>query len=132
MKFIDTTFMIDIVKGNPNSEPILDMLDREGIHATSSINAHEFLLGAYIIPSDKELEVRKKLLSKFIILDFDFKCAEIAAKIESELVKKGKPIGRADIMIASVMKSNGILEVVTRNVKHFENIEGISILSYEK
>ena len=110
MKLIDTTFLIDIVKGNQNTEPIVDMLDKEGIHATSSINAHEFLLRAHIISSDKELEVRKKLLSKFIILDFDLKCAEIAAKIEGDLMKKGKPIGRAEIMIASVMKSNGITE----------------------
>lgn len=132
MKFIDTTFLIDIRRKNPHVNKILEQLDKEGIHAVSSLVAHEFLVGGYGSKSEDELEERKKLLQHFIIFPFDLDSADYSAQIESELRKKGKFIGVADIMIVGTMKSHGIDTIVTRNVKHFEKIDGIKVITWDR
>ena len=59
-----------------------------------------------------------------------FKEAEKAAKIYNALESKGKLIDANDILIAGIMLSNGINKIITKNVKHFENIEVIEIIPY--
>lgn len=48
-----------------------------------------------------------------------------------ELVKKYKPVGNRvfDIEIVSVMMANGVLKLATANVKDFQNIAEIEIVS---
>ncbi|MHA1910550.1 MAG: type II toxin-antitoxin system VapC family toxin, partial [Candidatus Kariarchaeaceae archaeon] len=95
MKLLDTTFLIDILKGK-NSKGIQNVknLDLTGPHCTTSINVHELLVGAFgSSKPEKELKVRKELIKKLIILSYDRDCAEISAKIEADLRTKGKFIG---------------------------------------
>ena len=47
-----------------------------------------------------------------------------------ELKKKGKTTEQFDCVIAALFLSNGIGKIMTRNAKHFENIKGLSVLSY--
>jgi len=131
MKFLDTSFLIDIIREYSPAESLLEQLDKEGPHATSTIVVHEFLVGAYGAkkPND-EFKIRKKLLRTLIILTFDLKSAEESSKIESDLRKQGKYIGGADILIAGTMKANRIFHIVTRNVKHFKEISGIITEEY--
>ena len=133
MKFLDTSFLIDIIRKYPAAEAVLKKLDEEGAHATSTIIVHEFLVGAYgAKDSAKELSIRRKLLQKLIILPFDLPAAEESAKIENELRKKGKYIGGADILIAGTMISNKITTIVTRNPDHFKQVAGLSTITYIK
>ncbi len=100
MKFLDTSFLIDIILKYPSARTVLDQLDKEGPHATNTIVVHEFLVGAYGASDIKlELKIREELLRKVIILPFNLKCAKESAKIESYLRKKGKYTGGADILI---------------------------------
>ena len=131
MKFIDTIFLIDIRRKNPTVNDILTQLDKEGIHAVSSLVAHEFLVGGYGSKSKNELKERKKLLQHFIIFPFDEEAAHYSAQIESDLRKRGQLIGIADTMIAGTMKSHGIDTIVTRNKKYFDKINGIKVLSWK-
>ena len=130
MKFLDTSFLIDILRNIPEAVALLDELEQDP-HVTSAINLHEFLVGAYGSRNIKdELKARKKLINKIIVLPFDNLAAEESALIENKLRTTGELIGTADILIAGIMKRNGIKEIITRNTKHFEKIEGIEITSY--
>jgi predicted nucleic acid-binding protein len=132
MKLLDTTFLIDLLRGK-NGKGLQNVtdLDLTGPHCTTSINVHELLVGAHgSSKPEKELKVRKELIKKLIILNYDIECAEISAKIEADQRSKGDFIGGADILIASVMIKNGIKEIITRNYKHFSKIPNISIIKY--
>jgi predicted nucleic acid-binding protein len=90
------------------------------------------LVGGYGAKNkEKELEIRLNLLRKFLILPFDFETAKISAKIEADLLGKGKFIGRSDVIIAGSMIKHGIDTIVTRNVKHFEEIPGIKVQTWK-
>ncbi len=133
MKLLDTTFLIDMIKGmTSGGKKLVKDLDVSGPHCTTSINAHEFLVGAYGSSNlEREMKLRKDLIRKLIILNYDLECTEISAKIEADQRSKGEFIGRADIMIASIMLKNGLKEIVTRNHKHFSKIPNIIIETYE-
>ncbi|MHA1650850.1 MAG: type II toxin-antitoxin system VapC family toxin [Candidatus Helarchaeota archaeon] len=131
MKFLDTSFLIDIIRKYPPAKNLLDQLDNEGAHATNTIVVHEFLVGGYGARNQsKELSIRWKLLQKLTILPFDLLAAKESAKIEDELRKKGKYIGGADILIAGTMIANKIYTIITRNPDHFKRIPGITPITY--
>ena len=65
-----------------------------------------------------------------MILPYDEKSAEASSLIESSLRKSGEMIGTADILIAGIMKANGVKSIITTNVKHFNKIEGIEVMTY--
>jgi tRNA(fMet)-specific endonuclease VapC len=56
----------------------------------------------------------------------DKETPEIAASVYSKLQKKGKLIEDADILIAAFCLQNNYI-LVTNNVQHFENVEGLQI-----
>lgn len=131
MKFLDTSFLIDIIRKYPPAKSILEEIDKEGPHVTNTIVVHEFLVGAYGARNiELELKVREELLRKLIILPFDLKCAKESAKAESYLRKKGKYLGGADVLIIGSMKANGLSSIITRNTKHFKVIPEINIDTY--
>jgi len=60
MKFLDTSFLIDIIRKYPEAKAVLNQLDNEGPNATNTIVVHEFLVGAYgAKDSVKELSIRR-------------------------------------------------------------------------
>ena len=131
MKFLDTSFLIDVIRKHEPAKTLLDTLDKEGPHVTSAIVAHEFLVGAFgATESEKELKARNDLLSRIVILEFDLAAANRSAVIEADLRSKGEMIGGADILIAGTMISRGISTIVTKNVRHFEKIPQINIQSW--
>ena len=131
MKFLDTSFLIDLIRKSPPAYKISKKLEQEGPHATSTIIVHEFLVGGYGAANPKtELAARRKTLQKLIILPFNLSAAEESAKIENELRKKGKLVGRADILIAGTMIANNITTIITRNTEHFERIKEINVFKY--
>jgi tRNA(fMet)-specific endonuclease VapC len=70
-----------------------------------------------------------KRLQSFIIaigsedvLGFDQPAAELAGRIEGELLRTGQPIGMADTMIAAIALHHN-LELVTGNTSHFQRVQ---------
>lgn len=60
------------------------------------------------------------------LLPIDPQDALIAAEIRQDIEARGKPIGMADYLIAAVcLSSNCVL--LTRNLKHFERIDGLKL-----
>ncbi|MDI6770638.1 MAG: type II toxin-antitoxin system VapC family toxin [Anaerolineales bacterium] len=58
------------------------------------------------------------------VLPFDRACAEIAGRIFADLERIGRPIGRADPMIAAIAMHNN-LTLVSGNQAHYQQIQGL-------
>ncbi len=131
MKFLDTSFLIDVIRKKTSVKELLNDIDEHGSHVTNTIVVHEFLVGAYGAKNpEKELKIRNDLLSRMIILNFDLNAATKSAEVEAELRKTGELIGGADILIVGTMLSRGIKTIVTNNIKHFEKISNIQIQTW--
>ncbi len=131
MVCLDTTFIIDLLKGRKEAVDFLERRESLGEEIyLNSINVMELIKGAYLhTNSDKEeIEIRG-LISSFVQLDFDMECAVLAGKIEAGLISIGETLEPEDLMIGAIALQNGEA-IVTRNKKHFERIKDLRIESY--
>jgi tRNA(fMet)-specific endonuclease VapC len=129
MFVLDTDFIINIFRNKEGNVKLLKKLiddDSSEIFITS-ITLYELLKGCYKSKNfDKNYNIVSNFVSNLNILDFSANNSKIAAKIHSDLEKKGKIIEESDILIASIcIEKNYVL--ITENFKHFENIEELKI-----
>ncbi|MDQ3062841.1 MAG: type II toxin-antitoxin system VapC family toxin [Acidobacteriota bacterium] len=78
-------------------------------------------------------EKRRAKFENFIsdnygVIFADDRLCEIWAEIKSDAKKKGRPIDTADAWVAAVALMFDI-PLVTHNRKHFENVQGLKIIS---
>ena len=128
MKVLDTTFLIDLMRGKEETKEI--MQGNEPL-LTTQINMYEVIIGMFMkgISPSQYLQVNE-LFENIRLLSLDDNSIVKSAEICSELLKKGLPIEDADCLTAGIALSNGISTIVTRNVEHFKRIKGIKVESY--
>jgi predicted nucleic acid-binding protein len=135
MILLDTSACIDYLNGNKELKKNIEAQD-DLIHITA-ITVYEMNIG-FERTKRKISEDRYKQLYKpwleFIrnmeIFSLGFKEAIRAAEIYDTIEAQGQKIDDNDILIAGIMLTNGINQLITRNIKHFERIEGIEIIKY--
>ena len=135
MIFLDTSACIDYLNGNKELKKVIE--DQEDLIHITSITIYEMNIG-FERTKRKITEQRYKQLYKpwleFIssmeIFALGYKEAERAAEIYDTLESQGQSIDDNDILIAGIMLTNGIKQLITKNVKHFERIEDIEIIKY--
>ena len=130
MVILDTSFLIDLMRGNPSAKNKAIKLDDPGDDKyLSSITAMELYYGA--LNSSKKDEAIKvmSLLLSLNKLNFEFNSAIKAAEIKHELEKKGMIIDIEDIMVAGIAKTTG-QKILTKNIKHFERVDGLKVETY--
>ena len=135
MIFLDTSACIDYLNGNKELKKVIE--DQEDLIHITSITIYEMNIG-FERTKRKISEQRYKQLYKpwleFIssmeIFPLGFKEAKRAAEIYDILESQGQKIDDNDILIVGIMLTNGIKEIISRNVSHFERIEGIDIIKY--
>ena len=122
MIILDTDVLIEIFDRKSEKGNIaLEKLERSGEDiAITSISLHEILYGHY--------KVNKKIkdIMQINTIEFNKNDAELSAKIEFELEKKGKTIFRADAMIAAIT-INRKAKIYTFNKKHFQVISQLEL-----
>jgi predicted nucleic acid-binding protein len=69
-----------------------------------------------------------EFLKDYFVIYPDEKLCEIWALVKSGAYKKGNPIDTADVWIAATALMFGV-PLVTHNRRHFENINGLQIVS---
>lgn len=127
MKVLDTTFLIDLLRGKPETQPLLQEKDL----LTTQINMFEVLIGLfYRKASPSTFLLTKELFEGIRVLQLDDMSVVKAAEISAELSKKGETIDDCDCLIAGIMLSKKINCLVTKNTKHFSKIKGIVVESY--
>ena len=117
MIIVDTDVLIDIFdKQSKRGDLSLQKLDLSGEDiAITSITLHEILFGHY------KFKKKIKDILQINTIEFNKKDAEVSAKIEFDLEKRGKKISRTDTMIAAIA-INRKAKIYTFNKKHFQMI----------
>ena len=129
---LDTTVLIDILKGDEKGIKKIDELRKTAILYTSTINIYEVLRGMQILDrnKDKHIEALQNLTRQLYVIPFTIEVAHKTSEIYASLKKKGIHIDEADYMIAGCCFSHGIDTIVTRNEKHFGKINGLHVINY--
>jgi predicted nucleic acid-binding protein len=117
---------------------ILNILrDTEEMHgeveiAVSSISVVELTHGIYRAKTDAERERRRDFASGTFsavpVHPVTFEIAQLAGRIDGEQAAKGIAIGFEDLVIGATALYLGY-DLATYNVKHFELIPGLKIVS---
>ena len=131
MVCLDTSFIIDVLRGNEVVKKLKDSIDiaNEAISvATPTIM--ELVKGAYL-SNKPDLEKQKILnfLSSLIALNLNKESAILAGEIEANLTQQGEIIELEDIMISAIVIANEET-LITRNKKHFDKIKNLKTLTY--
>jgi predicted nucleic acid-binding protein len=123
----DSDVLIDALAGREPAAARVRQLVRSRRLATTSISRFELLAGAR---DDDERDTVRALLDAIPALVFDAPAADRAADAGRTLTAGGTPLPMADLAIAGICLS---LEVplLSRNVRHFERIEGLEIAAME-
>lgn len=125
MLLIDTNIVIAFFKGEAAvSEKILSQIDQI---AVSSLVVAELDYGAKAsMRSTENLAKLYQFLELVEIAPFDLDCAKIFGTIKSKLRLIGKPTGEVDALLAATAMNHNAT-FITRNKKHFENVEGLRL-----
>jgi tRNA(fMet)-specific endonuclease VapC len=128
---LDTTFLIDHLRGLPDAVKKAGELKEAGSHlCTTPINAFELYIGAERSRRPRGLAALEGLLGDIQILTFGKEEAQESASIIANLMRKGKMIEMRDALIAGCMLNNGCTSIVTRNVGDFSRIEKMEVIEY--
>lgn len=127
---LDTTAIIDIFKGNKELKVLLE--ETNGPLATTRINYLEIMFGLNFDNSvhKKEESYYDEFFKEILILEIDNSSSKKASSIFWNLKNKGKIIGKFDCVIAGILLSKGFNKIITKNIKHFENIKELKVRGY--
>ena len=121
----DTDVLIDYVVG---AQPMADLVAeyrRSDNLQTTAITCFELLSGA----RGRLAEKAHSLASTIPVLPLNRDSATRAASVRQELERLGLSVGMADSLIAGIALANDS-PLLTRNRKHFERIEGLSLVDF--
>jgi len=125
MLLLDTSILIEYFrKTNKENSVFYRLSDQYEIFAISAFTKFEIEIGS----SEIHAKFWNKLLSNIEILGFDEKTAEICTSIYKKLKSQNQIIDFIDLAIGSTALQNN-LEIATLNVKHFQRIESLKIIS---
>ncbi|MBD3248694.1 PIN domain-containing protein [Candidatus Woesearchaeota archaeon] len=127
MKVLDTTFLIDFLKGKKETLKIIK--SKEDL-LTTQINMYEVIRGAFLRDNPSELLKAEQLFENIKVLQIDDDAVIRSADIFSDLVKNGKMVPDSDCMTAGTALSKGVNKIVTRNKEHFKRMKGIKVETY--
>lgn len=127
---LDTSFLIDVLRGSLDVKQLVDDLESRGALGVSSVTVMELWEGIHQSDSSAhERQAVEQLLTGLVEVPFDRECAMKAGELHAQLADEGNSIETADVMIAAT----GLVRdeaVVTRNVEHFERIAGLELETY--
>jgi tRNA(fMet)-specific endonuclease VapC len=127
MIFLDTDILSYYFSGNATiKDNLLKAIQSGHKIALTSINVYEILKGLKYKNNKNKENLFREFLKKVIVCGLDDQSISLAADIYADLKTKGKMVGDADILIASIVINNeGIL--ISNNQKHYENITALSL-----
>lgn len=128
---LDTSFVIDLLRGEEDIEDWIDKFDsNEEIPILNPITAMELWEGAHLSnQTEEELEKIRDLLEGLTPEDFNIEDGKLSGEINADLTKKGKTIDLEDAMIAAIAL-NAKQPILTRNPEHFERVDGTEVETY--
>jgi len=132
MIFLDTDTLSYFLSGNPAVIKKVKECINSGFQiCLTCINTYEIIKGLkYKENKNKEREFYK-FATNITTFSFDNDAIQKAADIYSYLRKKGLTIGDADILIASIVITNGG-KLITNNNKHYQYVNELIVENWYK
>ncbi len=128
MKVLDTTFLIDLLRGKKETLKILNL--KEAL-LTTQINMYEIIRGLFLrgVSSSKMMEIIE-MFESIKVLPLDDNAILKSAEISASLIRNGLVISDCDCLMAGIALSKGTDTIVTKNIKHLKRIKGLKIECY--
>lgn len=99
-------------------------------YAVSMITVYELFCGVERSQDPaRERQKVERFISTIVELPLDRAAAEAAARIRSDLERRGQPIGPYDLLIAGQAFASG-LTLVTNNTQEFQRVSGLKLESW--
>jgi len=130
MIVLDSTALIDLFNNDGDLRVLIERTDDE--IATTMMNVQEIYAGLCdrVKNRNKEMLFFNRLFDKLHVLPMSKHTVEDALKIHKTLAAKGITIGFADCIIVATLREHDLRLLVTRNVKHFEHVENLVLVTY--
>ena len=128
MRCLDSTFLIDLLKGDDAAAA--KMREIEGLGESVSLPAPcltEVLLGAHFKGGDL-LRDTLDVVARLDILEVDAAAASEAGRLGAELLRRGRGLPTTDLLIAACARLGGHI-LVTRDTD-FARIPGLAVEGY--
>ncbi len=131
MILADTSFIIDVMKGEKAAYKKLEELKRGGISLlVSTITMYELYAGvSQAVKMKNEKKKVETALSKMRIVEFDERSAVESGQVHGYLHTTGQMIDIPDIMIAGTARACDY-EILTRNHEHFKRVPRVRVECY--
>jgi tRNA(fMet)-specific endonuclease VapC len=130
---LDTNTLSEAMKPSPNAQVLQNLAQFSQQIAMPALVWHELRYGWLRMPSSKRKDAighyLHDVLSVFPIIAYDENAAKIHAQLCVENDIKGITLPFVDGQIAAIAMAQG-LTLVTRNLKDFENIDGLRVLNW--
>ena len=125
MKCLDTSFLIDLLRGEAGAVKKARGLDEAGPNATTEVNVFELVYGIHrgkLAGRRARLAQAERLFSRLITLPLNHETALKAGEVLGKLAGEGKEVSVLDGLVASIALTHGCEAIVTRTVEHFKNM----------
>jgi tRNA(fMet)-specific endonuclease VapC len=127
MIFLDTDILSYYFSGNAIiRDKLLKVVQSGNKICLTCINVYEILKGLKYRNNANKENLFRAFLKHSTVCGFDDDSISHAANIYADLRSKGRTVGDADILIASIVISNGGI-LVSNNQKHYEDIPYLNL-----
>lgn len=135
MILLDTNVLSELMRRSPN-EKVVGVINKQPVESSyiSAITHAEILQGIALLAEGKRKQNLAKMADEIFllfvdkILAFDQHSAPFYADIIQQRQQKGRPIDFPDAQIAAIALQHN-LQLITRNVKDFAEIEGLLLIN---
>ena len=127
----DTSFLIDLMLGDGAAAEKAREIDAKGMPLlVSAPTVFELYVGLSLSKKAEEEKTRiMTVLESLPFLPLDLESSKEGGRIYGDKKRTGSPIDPEDAMVAGIARVHGE-KVLTRNLKHFLNVAGVSVEQY--
>jgi tRNA(fMet)-specific endonuclease VapC len=127
----DTSFLIDLMVGDKAAVEKAREIEAKGTPLiVSAPTVFELYVGISLSRKAEEEKARiLVVLESLPFLPLDVESSKAGGRIYGEKKRMGSKVDPEDAMVAGIARVHGE-KVLTRNLKHFQGIEGVNVESY--
>jgi predicted nucleic acid-binding protein len=127
----DTSFLIDLMVGDKAAVEKAMEIEAKGTPLiVSAPTVFELYVGISLSRKAEEGKARVLVvLESLPFLPLDVESSKAGGRIYGEKKRMGLTVDPEDAMVAGIARVHGE-KVLTRNLKHFQGIEGVNVESY--
>lgn len=127
----DTSFLIDLMVGDKAAVEKAREIEAKGTPLiVSAPTVFELYVGIFLSRKAEEGKARVLVvLESLPFLPLDVESSKAGGRIYGEKKRMGSTVDPEDAMVAGIARVHGE-KVLTRNLKHFQGIEGVNVESY--